>query len=143
MSTARPAEAAAAAALDEGVPPSGAAAASEPEPIVADPNVATIERLEDEARQMKAALQAAEERERSALEAALAHAADITAKQRAFDEAMAAKQAEHEQELLAERARSAKPKRRRASEREPSARRLRILFNLMQLGLIWPNSNWA
>jgi hypothetical protein len=57
---------------------------------------------------MKAALQAAEERERSALEAALAHAADITAKQRAFDEAMAAKQAEHEQELLAERARSAK-----------------------------------
>jgi hypothetical protein len=24
-----------------------------------------------------------------------------------------------------------------------SARRLRILFNLMQLGLIWPNSNWA
>jgi hypothetical protein len=102
------AEAAAAAALDEGVPPSGAAAASEPEPIVADPNVATIERLEDEARQMKAALQAAEERERSALEAALAHAADITAKQRAFDEAMAAKQAEHEQELLAERARSAK-----------------------------------
>ena len=129
---------AAAAALQEGVPPSGAnsilgqptdasfleqerQAAAAAESIVVDP-VASIERLEADAAareaqvgemkaaleadaaaheaqigEMKAALQAAEERERRALEAAIGHATQQTAKQK-----------EHEQELMVEHARSAK-----------------------------------
>lgn len=91
--------------VDEGIPPPVRTTAVRATQTLPTEDKAKIEGLQVEARQLRQDLQESNERERRASEAALAHASEISANKRHFDEILVTKQAAYE-ELQAERART-------------------------------------
>ena len=92
--------------VDEGVPPAEAVATDQSAQPTATENGAQIQSLQDEVQHLREELQASKEREQHALQAKLAHASEMSATRRHFDELAAAKQVAHDEALRAERARS-------------------------------------
>ena len=91
--------------VDEGVPPAEAVATDQAAQSTPTEDGAKMQSLQDEVQQLREELHASKERERHGLEAMHAHASEMSATRRHFDEMVAAKQAAHEEALRAERAR--------------------------------------